>query len=62
MHAEQTLSGQKSNHHQANHFTGKSDPENVTHVVTSNTLSGLVRRQDGGDWRFVNQLIHFAAT
>jgi hypothetical protein len=26
--------------------------------VTSNTLSGLVRRQDGGDWRLVNQRIH----
>src|SRR5262249_21066845 len=57
-HVEPTLSGQHSNRHDANHCTGKSEPENVAHVVTSHPLSGLIRWQDGGNWRLINQRVH----
>jgi hypothetical protein len=51
-------SKQKSNHHEAKHGTGKSECENVTHVMTGDALSGLVRRQHRGGWRLIIKGLH----
>jgi len=50
----------KSNQRHADHYTGKSEPENVTHVMTGAPLPGLVRKQGGLDCRHVDLCIHFA--
>src|SRR3974390_2039028 len=58
--AEPALSDQNSNHSDADDSTSKSERENITHVVTRDALSRLVRMQDSDRRRLVNQRIHLS--